>query len=382
MSTHTRKGSPYIQGMVSIAGKQLTRSTGIKDRVVAKQVVEAGQRLAGVLESGERNAAVLLRFAAGIFDCAGVRPPWEKTAEEVSFKTMCDIYVDRMDKRGGVQPIVLTAIKEFTKSMSPGTEFTVSSITPKCAQDWYDKTVRESSSGTARNKLTALSGIMSLAARLGHIEKNPFACVDQVPVSHVVDKLPMPDADFEKLIKHLRETDRLGYGSWHVAAMLGRYAGLRLVDAAKLTYDRFSVVNGVMLLTFAPGKTKDMVCVPVVPQLREFIERQVGNLCCPMLHSKKAPKLSDEFREILELAGIEVPVVEHGSRIFRQITFHSLRHRFVQWLTELDIPMADRMKLSAHESASSHKIYEHAKLETQALNLFNSLKQLLPTSNC
>jgi len=375
-STHTRDGSPFIQGSVKVKGKTVTKSLGLSDRVTSKKVMQAAQQLAEGLEQG-RTSEALLRLAGAMFDAAGITPPWEKS-KDVSVQYVADLYLARAEQKGSLSPITKTAIGDFLASFDGSKN--AGSITPHVAQAWYDGVVAASSVGTARNKLVVLSGMMANAVRLGYADKNPFAAVEQATTKRVVDKQPMSDADFEKLIGYLERCQRPDAGSWHVAAMLGRYAGLRLADAVNLRYDAFREEGALMLMQWTVGKTDTRVCIPVLEPLKSFIKRQVGGLCCPMLHGKQIPRLSSEFVGIIESSGIEVPTVVNAGRTLRAITFHSLRHRFVQWLVELGIDMKDRMALATHASASSHKIYEHKCHTEEALRLASRLPSNI-TSN-
>lgn len=368
-STHTRAGSPFIQGSVKVKGKTVTKSLGLSDRVTSKKVMQAAQQLAEGLEQG-RTSEALLRLAGAMFDAAGITPPWEKS-KDVSVQYVADLYLARAEQKGSLSPITKTAIADFLASFDGSKN--AGSITPPVAQAWYDGVVAASSVGTARNKLVVLSGMMANAVRLGYADKNPFAAVEQATTKRVVEKQPMSDADFEKLISYLDRCSRDDAGSWKVAALLGRYAGMRLADAANLTGAAFHEEGGVMLMNWVAGKTGVEVCIPVLEPLRSFIKPDAGWLCCPMLHGKQIPRLSSEFVSIIESSGIEVPTVVNAGRTLRTITFHSLRHRFVQWLVELGIDMKDRMALATHASASSHKIYEHKSHTEEALRLASRL---------
>ena len=145
---------------------------------------------------------------------------------------------------------------------------------------------------------------------------------------------------------------------WMGMIFLGLHAGLRLNDAAHLTWQNIDLVN--RTLSFRPqktagrkrGKERDTI-IFLHPDLMNYFES------LPVSDDPKAPifgalygkpsgshgGLSNMFWRLTDKAGIRVP---HGAaktgkgRQFRALGYHSLRHSFVSRLANLARSAAGR----------------------------------------
>jgi integrase len=68
-----------------------------------------------------------------------------------------------------------------------------------------------------------------------------------------------------------------------------------------------------------------------------------------------------------------------NGRSQRGITFHSLRHRFVSWLSEIGVPKDIRMLMAGHSSDSAHDGYDHTTIADVLPRLFNTISQFKAT---
>jgi integrase len=166
---------------------------------------------------------------------------------------------------------------------------------------------------------------------------------------------------------------------WRGLVLVAAFTGLRLGDAARLSWE--SVDLDAKKITLIPSKTKRKkkeVHIPIHPDLLAYL------LAAPVADDSPAapvfPKLaktpvngamglSDTFTGIMSAAGVDrgkpSRVLEEGQdkgkgRITWEKGFHSLRHTFTSWLRNAGVSEEDRMALTGHSTRESHQIYSHA----------------------
>lgn len=177
----------------------------------------------------------------------------------------------------------------------------------------------------------------------------------------------------------LRESPSL---DWEGVILLGAYAGLRLRDAANLTSDNLEV--GKIRLT--PEKTKAQsktIEIPLHSELSAYFAKNPpspfpGTPLFPSLCNKYTggrTGLSAQFNAIMEAS--ETPsLVTRGGRK-GTLSFHSLRHSFVSWMSNAEVSPELRKKLSGHSTDAAHTAYTSLEFQTLA----DAVAKLPRTSN-
>lgn len=360
-SQFRRSDSTSFQTAVIVGDKRITRSLKTKDAAVAGRVGPTLQRLADKAATATQRQ--LLRLVEDILDAAGVPVPWEKETAPISFSGFAREYILRKTRGGAPGSIraIERAVALFTTHCK---DASMTGITHASIESFYDAMIASGlAASTANARMDNLAALFRRAHNMGVIPTNPARDIERETMKKVAPREALPDEDFGKLRTHLLCLDDPAANSWLTAALLGRYCGLRLQDAANLRCDAASVVAGVSVLSYRAGKTGRLETVPILhADLATRLQNlPVGTFVCPALAGKTAPTLSRQFSALLEAAGVVSPVVTTASsRTYRQFSFHSLRHSFRSWLAKLGVPENLSMQLCGHTSARVHAGYDHS----------------------
>jgi integrase len=249
------------------------------------------------------------------------------------------------------------------------------SVTPQHVREW-----RESLQDGGRAGKTVLSYVKDLGAiyraamREGIVSFNPCgtAIADTV-TDDSQERKPFSGEEVAKLIKAASSEE------WRGLVLVAAFTGLRLGDAARLSWE--AVDLDTKRITLIPSKTKRKkkeVRIPIHPDLLAYLlaapvaEDDPAAPVFPSLAKKRvngANGLSDTFAALMAAAGVDrgkpSRVIEEGQdkgagRITWEKGFHSLRHTFTSWLRNAGVSEEDRMALTGHSTRESHSIYSHA----------------------
>jgi integrase len=250
------------------------------------------------------------------------------------------------------------------------------SVTPQHVREW-----RESLQDAGRAGKTVLSYVKDLGAiyraamREGIVSFNPCGtAISDIDTSDSHARTNFKDAELKAILKAAPSVE------WKGLILVAAYTGLRLADAARLTWDKVDLQA--KLITTKPSKSrkkkKREVRIPIHPELLAYFESvpvQDDSPAAPLFPSlaKKrvngASGLSDTFPSIMAAAGVDrgkpSRELEEGQtagkgRVTWEKGFHSLRHTFTSWLRNAGVSEEDRMDLTGHSTRESHSIYSHA----------------------
>jgi len=218
-----------------------------------------------------------------------------------------------------------------------------------------------------------LRAVFNAAMRAGAIEqgRNPAGMLE---IAEVVseDKEAFTKGEVEALLAASTGTD------WHTAVMLGAFAGMRIGDATRLTWE--SVDFAQKVIRYIPQKTsrkKKVVTVPILPRLYKHLDAlastdaaQLSPHLCPALASRATGGrrgISAAFiDEVMGKAGIDTNRTEKrgkGHSVARK-SFHSLKHYFISGMANAGVALDVRRKLGAHGSEKMTERYTHLELKT------------------
>lgn len=359
MSLHSRKGSSFLQATVAVPApsgevRRLELSTGTDDPGVADKI----QRAASTIDTlGRKPSAARVRsFCEAILEAAGHPSPWQAGAERGFSEFAADYSKRRGDKLGALAPAVFRDFAKFAGFPA------LSACTPELLQGFCDRLVEQDlSSGHVANQLACLSGLFRHGVKLGVLPSNPVASVEQGDYAAVIDREAFPDDVFAKFLGYLLQCGEWDAHSWFAACMLGRYAGMSIIDAVNFPASGVRELDGRRFIAYARQKTGAEVLQPVFSPLKEWLDIQRYDVphLCPGLAGRKSNVLSARFGDLLERAGCagEVVVAPSG-RNMRVRTFHSFRAAYVTWLSKLGIPEDLRMKISGHSQKGVHRGYD------------------------
>lgn len=263
-------------------------------------------------------------------------------------------------------------VEPFLESLKHRADLDISALTSVDVARYRDDELRAGKSNrTANMAVKTLRIGLNSARKQGLILSNPAEAVDHLPD----DSAERGSFTPEQISMLLKAVDI----QWRGMILLGACAGLRITDAAKLTW--IAVDLDRRILRFQPRKTKgnrkqSKLEIPILPDLEAYLltlpipTGQPHAPLFPKLADKKSTGtlgLSNTFTRLIHVAGIENEPVSSpregkGRRVFRY-GFHSLRHTFVSLMANSGVSKELRMKLAGHTS-NVHDRYTHHELKT------------------
>lgn len=237
------------------------------------------------------------------------------------------------------------------------------------------QTEQGKSNGSANLDVKILNIAFDMAHKQGLILINPAKTLEALPADEE-SKQPFTLDQVQKLLDASDET-------WRGMILLGALAGLRLADAAHLTWADVDLVGA--SLTFRPMKTRrtrKTLHVALHSQIVEWLETfpASDNPDSPLFPALKSTTtgghggLSNAFHRLMVKADVlpaQTRVKKGKGRGFSPLSFHSLRHTFVSNLANADVSQEIRKAVAGHTSDKAHERYTHMAVETQRRALLN-----------
>ena len=246
----------------------------------------------------------------------------------------------------------------------------VASLTAAEIEVWHRSEIEKGkSASTADYGLKVISAALARAKRLGLLLHNPAEAVRTF--GHASEsRQPFTDAEVAALLK-------IASKEWRGMILLAAWAGLRLADAAGLTWGNVDLEQ--KTLTFRPSKTKSKDGQPLVVSLcselvtaLEALQRGIGAApLFPSLHGRKPGShggLSNEFARLMKAAGIDREKGQEKKGKGRQTrakSFHSLRHTMISRMANAEVSADVRKAIAGHSTDSAHQRYTHLSLDAQ-----------------
>lgn len=251
------------------------------------------------------------------------------------------------------------------------------SITSQDVITWRELLSDEGRVGrTVNGYVKDMSGIYRTAIREGLVFSNPFTTVDSLETTDSMERQPFTSEEVSALI------EAAPGGEWPGVILLAAYSGLRLGDAARISWEAVDLQE--KSITLIPAKTKRKnrkVTIPLQSDLLEFFEGvtihsdEPDAPVFPTLSKTKVGSrdgLSETFVEIMAGAGVsrgkasreaddkDTDTDKSKGNVTYERGFHSLRHTFTTWLRNAGVSEEDRMALTGHSTRESHATYSHA----------------------
>ncbi len=224
-------------------------------------------------------------------------------------------------------------------------------VTPKLAQQYLEEKYSKGNGKTFNNNKTILNTIFRCCLVEANLTASPFAAIINRRVTVTEKHRNLTLDEFDKVMSVLRDDLK-------ILAMLSRWTCQRLETCARITPEMFDFER--LVFTIEPGKTKRFkkwVCVPIMPELEEFI-RPLLPKCKPgepivkNFAKKKmvAYRWSRDFMSALKKCGITD--TEAG-----KASFHSLRGTAITWFKEQGIKGEELRSVTGHASDEVEDIY-------------------------
>ena len=257
--------------------------------------------------------------------------------------------------------------RDFLKFLQDRAKLTLGALSSTDLRQYRDSLRSSGHSPTTCNQvLKILSSPLEHARRLGLIAVNPAHGVTSLKDSARASREAFTVDQIRALLKITKGTD------WEGCIMLGSFCGLRLRDAANLTWDCINIEEE--MLTVETGKTGVTVSIPLHPELLAWLKKRTRGIgkapVLPALHGKSGSGksgLSMAFKRQMEKAKVLGEIARKGSgegRTTSTLSFHSTRHFFVSALSSEGVPADVRKRLAGHSDSKMHAIYAKHELES------------------
>jgi integrase len=352
--------SPYYYAAFGLPnGKRAFRSTKQTNHKQALRVALEWEKAAELAARGELTEAasrkVLDLIRESVEDAPLQKP---QTVREYIENWMAGKTLSQKESTADRYQKPVTA---FLASLGPRADKSLTSLTPKDIENFRNARMKAGvSNSTVNFDLSVINGALLSAHKQGLLLTNPCAAVEK-PKAKSQKRDVFSSADIRAL---LAEADQ----DWQMAILLGYYCGMRLTDAASLTWADVNLAEG--MISYQQSKTDEPVELPIHPDLMAHLLAIAGDTAgplCPILAGQPTgggSGLSTQFANLLRRAGVDQRQVQSSkSRKFSTVSFHSLRHSFTSELANARISADVRMKLTGHRSADIHQKYTHTQLK-------------------
>lgn len=263
-------------------------------------------------------------------------------------------------------------VESFIKFLGTRAATNIGNIRPTDIASFRDLQVKDGkSNGTANMVIKTLRIPLNMARRQGLIISNPADAVDML----AAERQSRTTFSREQITNLFEKAD----AEWKGMILLGVCHGLRLGDAARLTWENINTERQSIILY--PQKTRRSGNgrpeeYPLHPDVVEYITKlpiKSEDAKAPLFPTLSKRKLngrlglSATFRSLMHKAGIVtegegLERKEGKGRRFFELGYHSFRHTAISEQANQGVAKEVRMKLSGHKS-NVHERYTHHELE-------------------
>ena len=352
-------------------GRIVMRSTKQTDRRIAQRIADEWEQAAKKARAGELTQAAILKTMGDMLERVG--------GERLDVQTTRDFLTEWLAKAGrsaGTIKRYTPVIEGFILAIGPRrAAASVGSVSSAEIARFRDSEISAGkTAGTANLALKILKAAFAQARRLGLSLMNPADAVTLLNESDSEERIPFTPEQVKELIK-------VASDDWRGMILFGYHTGLRLNDAAMLTWDNVDPSGRRMTFRNAKtsgrkkGKNKDTTLSLHADLVKYLDGLHAGDdphaPLFPTLHGKKSGSgggLSNAFNRLMAKAGVRSPMGGKKTgkgRQFKQLGFHSLRHTMISNLANADVSADVRKEFAGHSSDEIHRRYTHLDLSTQ-----------------
>jgi integrase len=352
-------------------GRVVMRSTKQRKRKAAQSIADDWERAARKARAGELTQAVIIKTLSEMLE--------RSLGETLDLRSTRDFFASWLQSPGRkaatiarYRPILRSFVAFIGERRARAS---VGSITISEIERYRDQQIVEGKTPTTANlAVRVLRAVFGSARRLGYALTNPAQGVSLLNQSDADERVPFTSDQTRDL---LRAAD----SEWRGMILFGYYTGMRLHDAANLTWQNVDLAG--RALSFRDEKTsgrkargrKDTV-ISLHADLVGYLEALPTNddpqaPLFPSLFGKPSGShggLSNGFNQLMAKARVRSPLGKEKigkGRRFKTLGFHSLRHTLISNLANADISPDVRKEITGHSSDEIHRRYVHLELETQ-----------------
>ncbi|MGI8481289.1 MAG: tyrosine-type recombinase/integrase [Chthoniobacterales bacterium] len=371
-SVHQKDRSPFWMAKFRADdGRTVMRSTKQTKRAAAQLIANEWERAAKKARAGELTQAVILKTLGEMLE--------RGLGEQLIVQSTRDFFAHwtRMPGRKAstlkrYEPI----LDGFLKAIGPRrAAASIGSMSATEIAQFRDQQIKEGKAATTANlAVTVLRSVFTSARRLGLALSNPAEAVELLDSSDAEERIPFT-------VDHTRDLLRVADVEWRGMILFGYHTGIRLHDAANLTWQNIDLAA--RTLTFRDAKTsarkrrsKRDTVVYLHTDLIAYLESLPTSddpqaPLFPSLFGKASGSyagLSNSFNRVMAKAEIRAPLgVEKSGkgRQFKQLGFHSFRHTLISNLANADISADVRKEIAGHADDEIHRRYVHLDISAQ-----------------
>lgn len=246
----------------------------------------------------------------------------------------------------------------------------------------YAGILENTASGSTFNKYRAfLTSFFKKLEPFIRGTENPFESIEYKKKVKSNKRRELSFAELRAVLSDAEQAGELGLLLW-----IGATTGLRLGDAATLSWEQISLERGV--IQNVNRKTGASVTVGIIPILRNILltmpeDRRIGYLmpqiASEYLDPRKQPHLVERIQQYFRKKGIrtqrEGTGQGTGKRAVVEVGFHSLRHSFATFCGEAGTAESTTQKLLGHSKMAMTLYYQHS-TESAAIDAANKLNNV------
>ena len=361
---HKHPKSPYWSAwFVDQNGQRTSRSTKQRDKREALKIAVGWEEGAKSAREGTLAASQVLKVYNFMLAKSGQRVTAE-SVETFSERWLKSKHSTRAKRTADTYEPIITS---FLESLGARKKAPINAIVAGDVERHRDKLTAEGKkASTIRNALKIIGSMFLAASRQGLVDGNPVPSVE-INDAPQQQREPFSTDEINLLLTH-------SDSEWKTAILLGAFAGMRLGDSVRLSWEDVDLEK--RLITFTPEKTSRkgrVVEMPICERLYSHLMDLAGDSggpLCPSLRKLGTGGrygLSGRFKVIMDHAGISNRIVAQAKgkgRTQSAKSFHSLRHSFNTALANAGVEEKVRMELSGHSTTSANRRYSHTELET------------------
>lgn len=376
------KSKFWIAQFAGPDGRRLNRSTKQVDRRKALAVAEKWEKAAQKARLCELTQAASIKILGELMELTTGAVLNVQSIEGLLRGWIADrVTLGRTDATGKRYKSVIDSFLAHLGPQRSGAS--VASLTGSEIEDWRNAELKEGKGQTTADfGIKVLRAALNSARRKGLILANPADAVESTGATAEIRE-PFTPAELADLL-------RVANPEWRGMILLGAWCGLRIADAANLTWENVNLDAGT--LTFQPQKTRNRGSQPLVIAMHPELTAALAALprgkpkapVFPSLHGRKPGShggLSNEFSRLMEQAGVTVRVGSEKKgvgRRFRSKGFHSLRHTMISRMADAEVSSDVRRAIAGHSSDAVHRRYVHLNIDSQRIAL-SKLGALAPS---
>lgn len=354
-SIHKRPDSPFWRAhFYRPDGTRASRTTGTTDRKKAMQIAIEYEKTSGVGRAGMLTDQKARAVIADIFKIANSDLMPTATVEEYLDRWL---KVKELETKDSTMAEYRKTAERLKNTLGAKVRRPMDAVTVADALKFRDGLIAVLSNVTANKHLKIARVIWNDAARDSLASDNPFAKVKTLETQASHRK-----AFTVEQVKSL--LDRAS-PSWRGMILLGFYAGQRLGDLARLTWQNVDLEREQINLT--TQKTGRSMKIPMSQPLIDYFAHVESSddpsaPIFPDLADLEIQTLSNQFAQLVADCGLrkfnkkrkrdEDSPRRGDQRKTGQLSFHSLRHTATSALKNAGVSEAVAMELIGHDSAA------------------------------